>query len=451
MHATRELRKSQPSRVEVRLPAETGSQQEKAATSSQSFVSMPRLLRLFWLGLVLFAVLTVVSTVLLTHKHGTVYPYNNPVFQRVSFQADFVCFRRRFAAYGTPGFYTAPDPLPFTYPAPMTLVYQLFYGHTPRPHLAFLIASIAAYLVAAALFARALVKRNIRTGTAFSFAGTLFVLSSPAMLQLFLANMEVAVWILVALGMWAYARHRNWSASICFGLAASLKIFPFVYFALLLSRKKYKEIALGALLFAAVTLLSLHLLGPDIAAANRGIRVGLKYFQDVYVFMFHAPESGIDHSLFALIKLSLYHWRRTDLLPLIFRPYLLITASIGVLLYLLRIRHLPMFNQVLAIAVAAVLLPPVSHDYTLLHLYTPFVILALGMVTTPPDRRNQQLATALLACFLLLFSSENYLIHHGIRFAGQLKACVLLLLFGIALRWPIDIHLFPTWKGPTHT
>ncbi len=416
---------------------------------------MPQPLRLFWLGVVLMAILTVLSTRLLTHLHGNFYPYNDPIFQRVSFQFDFVCFKHRFAQFGTPAFYTAPDPIPFTYPAPMTLVYESFYGYTPRPHLDFLILCVCAYLAAAALFASALIKRNVRPGTTLAFSGTIALVSYPAILQLFLANMEAVVWIIVALGIWAYVADRDWSAATCFGLAASLKLFPFVYFALLLSRKKYKQIAFGALVFAAGTLVSLHLLGPDIRTANRGIEAGLKYFQNIYVFQFHAPESGMDHSLFAIIKVCLDGLHRTDLLRLILRPYLAVMATLGVLLYFLRIGHLPLFNQILALTVVSVLLPPVSHDYTLLHLYTPFVMLTLGMLTTPLDGQERLLATALLACFLLLFSAENYLIYDGLRFAGQVKAGVLMILFTIALRSPLNLQLSPRSTlpepPPSHT
>ena len=89
-----------------------------------------------------------------------------------------------------------------------------------------------------------------------------------------------------------------------------------------------------------------------------------------------------------------------------------------------------------------------SHDYTLLHLYTPFVLLVLGVLAEHPDHRRRTIEAALLACFLLLFSSENYLILHSLRFAGQVKAVVLILLFVIALRCPLDLKLFPAPRTP---
>ena len=54
----------------------------------------------------------------------------------------------------------------------------------------------------------------------------------------------------------------------------------------------------------------------------------------------------------------------------------------------------------------------------------------------------------LLLSFLVLFSAENYLIHHAIRFAGQVKAAILLLLFTIALTSPLPFAPFPASERP---
>lgn len=211
---------------------------------------MPRLLRLFWLATVLLASLTGVSTRCLPIGTDTSTPRTTP-FSNVSAFKLTSAYSRTGLLTSAPPLFTAPAPIPFTYPASMSLVYRLFYAYTFRPHRDFLIACGVVYLTAAALFARALIKRHLDPITAVAFAGTVLVLSYPAVLQLFLANMEIAVWIIVALGIWACIADRDWTAATCFGLAASLKIFPFVYFGLLVSKKKYKEAVFGSLLAVA--------------------------------------------------------------------------------------------------------------------------------------------------------------------------------------------------------
>ena len=61
-------------------------------------------------------------------------------------------------------------------------------------------------------------------------------------------------------------------------------------------------------------------------------------------------------------------------------PYQFLSHSVavsGVILWFWRIRKPPILNQVTALSVASVLLPPLSHDYTLMHLYAPWVMLVM--------------------------------------------------------------------------
>jgi hypothetical protein len=78
----------------------------------------------------------------------------------------------------------------------------------------------------------------------------------------------------------------------------------------------------------------------------------------------------------------------------------------------------------------------VSYDYTLLHLYTPFLL----MVFLAIDfwKRGVELPRSVWAafiCFMLLLAPLNEIIVHGERIAGQLKCLLLLALAFIALRY----------------
>ena len=82
-----------------------------------------------------------------------------------------------------------------------------------------------------------------------------------------------------------------------------------------------------------------------------------------------------------------------------------IAASLvaAVWLYFKRIFKLPLLNQVLSLTICSILLPPVSHDYTLIQMYAPWAI-----------------------------------VHADYRYAGQFKALVLLVLLLLALRFPLE-------------
>jgi len=114
------------------------------------------------------------------------------------------------------------------------------------------------------------------------------------------------------------------------------------------------------------------------------------------------------------------------------RVYLIAAAIAGTALYFAVIRRLPMLNQVLALTLCAVLLPPLSADYTLLELLLPFGLLCLYAVEIRQPRRG---LAACFGCFAVLFAWETFLtIHYA--FDRPMRTLVLTLLLIIVLRAP---------------
>jgi hypothetical protein len=103
---------------------------------------------------------------------------------------------------------------------------------------------------------------------------------------------------------------------------------------------------------------------------------------------------------------------------------------------------LPRVNQLLAVSVAAVLLPPTSFDYTLMLLVPVWAWIALLTADSPRGAKpsGQSTHRALLvtmAMFALLFAPETFATWHGTFFAGQLKMFGLLALLAIAALEPL--------------
>ena len=90
-----------------------------------------------------------------------------------------------------------------------------------------------------------------------------------------------------------------------------------------------------------------------------------------------------------------------------------------------RIRKLPLLNQILALSVCAVLLPPVSFDYTLVHLLVPVGLLCL--YTAPMPWRAVAGLRLCLVCFALIFNVDAFVSLHW-RLAGEFRAVVLVVL-----------------------
>ncbi|HEV2619016.1 MAG TPA: glycosyltransferase family 87 protein [Acidobacteriaceae bacterium] len=366
------------------------------------------------------------------------FPYSFPFLSAPGF-VDLLVFRPRFQHIHQLDFFAgAPNVSDrFLYPAPDTFLYAFFYMGGRHVIALFLVVTMTLLLALAVTLGRQMVRRGVASRMTFVFLSSSALLSYPLWFEYGLGNMEICIFVIVAFGIIAFLRNKPaWSATLI-GLAAALKIFPFVYMALLFTRRKYKELALGIAVIAIAELAALWFLGPSLSIAYHGVRSGAAYFQQWYVRQLHPVEIGFDHSLFGLIKAVAYYFIGWIMPERLVRVYLAFVSIAGLALYFLRIRFLPVLNQVLCLTIASILFPPVSHDYTLLHLYVPwalFVLYALDQAraTGTTDKR----ILPVFLCFAVLLSAESELVYKGLGHSGQLKAIVLMVLLYIGLKYP---------------
>jgi hypothetical protein len=258
-------------------------------------------------------------------------------------------------------------------------------------------------------------------------------------------------WLFVALGVASYWNKRWYLAATFFGFAISFKIFPFVFLGLLLSSRKYRAVAWGIVIYAFTTVTSTWFMGPTYRTASAGIAKGLEFYRAQYMLQVLPDQIGFDHSIFAIVKeltfvshnkywqiQALYHPLAQELY---YRPWLIgymaVAAAIGLILYFWRIRTLPRANQILALTLASILLPPVSADYTLVHLYIPWGVLVLISISLKDAQKVRGLVLSFV-CMAFLMAPESFAVIHGIRIAGQLKAIVLLILFIVSITYPFE-------------
>ena len=359
-----------------------------------------------------------------------------PLFRWEDRFTDFTVFQERFKHFHDPDFFALAG-FPFTYPAPVALVYEGFYLFGSSSLNAYLCFCLIVFGVAGIFLGRAMCRRGLGVLPTVAFVGLSFLLSYPFWFLIDRGNVEIVDWLLVALGVAAYWNKKWCLAAALFGFAISFKIFPFVFLGLLFSSRKYGAILWGILVAAATTLASTWILGPTYQGASAGIAQGLQYFKMHYALEVHISEIGFDHSIFAIIKaLALHHSivHEINYLPWLNR-YMIVVALAGIILFFWKIRKLPRANQILALTVASILLPPVSADYTLVHLYIPWAVLALLSMSIPDGQKVPGMAFSFV-CFALLMAPESYLAFHGIKFAGQVKAVVLLILFIVSISYP---------------
>jgi hypothetical protein len=364
-----------------------------------------------------------------------------PLFLRQERFSDFTIFQERFRYFHEATFFQLPG-FPFTYPAPIAVVFDGFFQFGTYSLSAFISFCFLVFMCACFALGRAMIHRGLGMAQMVAFIGSSMLLSYPFWFLVDRANIEIMNWLLVALGVTAYWHKRWYLAAAFFGVAISFKIFPFVFLGLLLSARKYWAVAWGIVICTFMTLVSTWFMGPTYQTASAGIANGLNFFRVHYMLQVHPSEIVFDHSVFAIVKeltigpyvVSIGHG--LYYLPWLY-GYMAVCAVVGVILYFLRIRTLPRANQILALTVASILLPPVSADYTLVHLYISWGVLVLVSISLNDARKVKGLVLSFV-CMAFLMAPESFAVIYGIRFAGQLKAIVLLILFIVSITYPFE-------------
>jgi len=419
-------------------------------------IPLPKVLRNYWIVTLLLSIIALGTKLIIIRWSSLPAPYRFFIFPRYLLFIDLRCFESRFQFFHTPHFFlrTPAQGLIFMYPAPAALLYQFFYlfrsyNHYSKLYLA--IVTIAIALVAAAFY-KTLLEHKVSKLSATAFITVSVACSYPLMVNTFLANMEIFIGLLIGVGFYCFLTGRYMWAATCFGIATSIKIFPFIFIALFLGKKQYKIMAYFIALAAVITVFSLWLVSGSVVDSWHGIQDGLAFFADAYTLDQHPMAIAIDHSLFALFTGSFdmfrIHYPTKPTLQAVMHWYLRLTAVSGIALYFLRIRLLPVLNQILCFCTIAILFTPASHDYTIMHLYVPFGMLAL--LTIDATQRGVKIPglTPLFVLFLIAFVPTNEFIVHANQINGQIKALALIGILYVALKHPFVAPEQPSIYAP---
>jgi len=364
-------------------------------------------------------------------------PYNSPTLVPSDAFADTWLFNHRFYHFHQSAFFDPQFGTPYLYPAPLGFIYRLlrFFPHTTPVMLLFLLLT---YVGLAIWLKRKLVEHGLSQGAALGFTVISLVFSYPLYFEFDRANMEIFVWGFAALGILCFFRNRPWLAATLIGCAAACKGYPFIFLGLLFARKQYWQTAYAIALSTAINYFSLWAIAGSFSVGRRGVAAGVAQFRDDYILQRNPISVGLDHSLFGFFK-RICPALPSPALSHALTLYVVVAGVAACAIYLFRVMKLPPLNQLIFLTVACLLLPPTSFDYTLLHLYTPWVMVVLLAV----DCWRKGIAPprglwAAMICFIVLLSPQNELIVHGERFGGQVKCLTLLALAYVALRMPLE-------------
>ena len=418
--------------------------------------AVDRILYLY-LGLVLIlaavAGLTVFVKSSILHRP---YPENSLLFRPEARYSDFTGSALKISHFGEPGMlvekrFGGPGYTFFPYPLPTVYVYLFFIRLFPKPLTAYLSTVVTAFVLAALwlLFRlRALVQRS-----ALPYL-LIFISAISAFPMFYLydrANIEGVPWILIAFGLVAFYRKLYPLAAVLIACAASLKLFPAILLLLFIAKRQYRALVLGIICLIAVTLLAWAGIGPTVLQAAKDGAAGNRVLFDQYVTQFKVGEEGWDHSLFGVMKevvwvlLGRGGVLASNTVTTAIRKMVPIYGAVVCLgfasLYVFKLRRLPVLNQLIIYLILSIVLPFVSNEYTLVHMYfawAAFLLYLAKDVRTGSSNFPLKNIALILACFAVIFSAQSYwIVHNTHTINGQIKFCALVGLLWIVLRNPM--------------
>jgi hypothetical protein len=204
----------------------------------------------------------------------------------------------------------------------------------------------------------------------------LVVLSYPVLFALDRMNLEIVLFTFIAgFFYFLYVRDSPWLAALCLGAAIAFKLYPATLLLLLLAERRFRPLALTVVFSLGLTAIGAVLLSAlghyslaDVWGENAR---ALGFYQQVAVIDGAGVQHG--HSIWGLVGL----WDMVHGLPVAgwqTNLYAVAAAMIflGLAVYVV-FRETERWKRVLFALVPALLLPYVSADYTLIHLYFPLV------------------------------------------------------------------------------
>jgi hypothetical protein len=340
---------------------------------------------------------------------------------------------------------------PFNY-CPFAIFLIVLFLSTPAHPVWFLIAFVAlCVLIAAFCFG----KRLIHSPLALAALITAVCTSFPFAFLFERGNIEGLVWIPTAAGVYCFVRKNYLASALLIGVAASIKPFPGMLLLLLLPKRRYKEFVLGIVSIFVIAAVSLAIIGPTFMVALKENIRGFNVITERYVLVYNSSALGGDHSLFSMIKPMIRAaagWpRQGELLNALIRsayPYYVALAALIFVVSIFFLRKLPVLNQIFGLCVLTILISPANYDYTLIVMYIPWSLLLLEL-SRPACRVSFPLASVLMTCCAILFTSQFYLLFGLSTFlAAPLKTLALCSILFVSVAYPLPAEVY---SGPRNS
>ena len=385
------------------------------------------------------------------------YPFTTPLWPWAERYHDFLDLVPRARVFPSMEVFTRQDlGLRFQYPSPCIYVFVFLVRCFPNATVAYLVSAVVIAGGAGGFLSSYLAKIKAPGVTYLAVWGTI-LLGMPLGFLIDSGNIEQFVWLLMMLGIVAFVRGWHYAAAVFLGIGGALKIYPLVLLLLFLPRRQYKAALLGG--FVAVLLYFGAVAGfaAPMADVVREQKVNAAFMHENQIIQVAEGTIRFEHTLLSVYKQIVYwiykathhfeHGPHIDFSRAV-AVYSWVAVGLFAGVYLGFVRRLPLLNQLIALTVGIVILPYISFEYTLVHLYTAFAAFLVFLVQDVWSGRSLLPAAAMsriVVCFALLFSYVSALSLW--RFEGQMKCVVLIVLLVVVLRTPMPSRLFGDLDG----
>ena len=271
----------------------------------------------------------------------------------------------------------------------------------------------------------------------------LAICSYPVLLTLHTSNFESHCFIMISISIYLFIKRKYFWSAVFIGFAASVKLYPLIFIVVILSKRKFWNIAAGSFIgFISPNILALNIRGEFLSNVSTWANGFLEGLNSYSVTMIQG-WSGIpfSHSLLNAYRLIIGpHCCGPHNAMFNPYPYYYIFAVIFLSFIVYRIVNMRKISHKFILAASALcLLPVTSTDYKLMYFLIPIIILI-------KSSRKSIFENFLLFFITLLMIPKGYYFVHKFLFGypgGQyfyfnsntiINATILLLLI-ITILW----------------
>jgi len=285
---------------------------------------------------------------------------------------------------------------------------------------------------------------------------TFTFLSYPFLICMDRANWEMLIFILIALFVDFFKKEKYFISSILLAFAAAIKIYPIIFIALFLSRKKIKEALFCC--FAAVLLNFISLLFME-GSIISNLHYYSKQMSD-YIYQYGVLNGGLGwgSSLFGIVKIILFNlahsikpvYYQINNTPFTFTSFMFLndnfdfsmvqkalkifspiaTGLIGLTGLYVIFKEKELWKQTLLLFISAIIFAPISGDYKMLSLFIP-----MWLFINSSKKSKLDLIYAIL--FGLILIPKSYIQFFNTQGYNHFSSAIILNPFLLTTFWSL--------------